>query len=28
VHWFKERKVTEVIQDHLSMVIKKSWYYL
>jgi|TARA_Y100000114_G_scaffold31220_1_gene26830 hypothetical protein len=24
VHWFKERKVTEVIQDHLSMVIKKS----
>ena len=24
VHWFKERKVTEVIQDHLSRVISKT----
>ena len=24
VHWFKINRVTDVIQDHLSMVIKKS----
>ena len=24
VHWFRVNRVTDVIQDHLSMVIKKS----
>lgn len=24
VHWFKEKRVTEVIQDHLCRVVKKN----